>query len=194
MSSLHHLINVFVKLSQKIVSLNFFSKKYNQHGEDSSFSKKILKYATLSFPCQPKAGPPGAEKRESRVKCNNPGSPIKSGMTLSAVLLCSVFVFTFLSLLLFPIHTVQSATRTWSGAVSNLWNVDANWGGTKPSAGDDLIFPASASNKSTSNDIAADTLFNSITINDAGYTLAGNRITLGAGGYGGLRKLNRCIR
>lgn len=73
------------------------------------------------------------------------------------------------------------AVRTWTGAVSNLWNVAGNWD-TLPSAGDDLVFPLTASNKSNSNDFAADTAFNSITIQGNGYTLAGNRITLGAGG------------
>jgi autotransporter-associated beta strand protein len=73
------------------------------------------------------------------------------------------------------------AVRTWTGAVSNLWNVAGNWD-TLPTAGDDLVFPLTASNKSNSNDFAADTAFNSITIHDLGYTLAGNRITLGAGG------------
>ena len=73
------------------------------------------------------------------------------------------------------------ATCTWSGASSNLWNVAGNWD-TLPSAGDDLVFPLTASNKSNSNDFAADTAFNSITIQGTGYTLAGNRITLGAGG------------
>ncbi len=75
-----------------------------------------------------------------------------------------------------------AATRTWTGTNSNLWNVDANWGGTKPVAGDDLVFPSSASNKSTSNDIAADTSFNSITFQGTGYTIAGNRFSLPAGG------------
>ena len=65
---------------------------------------------------------------------------------------------------------------TWDGSSSNLWNVAANWD-TLPQAGDDLVFPASASNKSNSNDFAADTSFNSITFNGSGYTLAGNRIT-----------------
>lgn len=73
------------------------------------------------------------------------------------------------------------ATCTWTGASSNLWNVAGNWD-TLPSAGDDLVFPSSASNKSNSNNFTADTAFNSITLNGTGYTLAGNRITLGAGG------------
>ena len=74
------------------------------------------------------------------------------------------------------------AVRTWTGAVSNLWNVAGNWD-TLPSAGDDLVFPPTPTgNKSNSNNFAADTAFNSITIQGTGYMLAGNRITLGAGG------------
>ena len=108
----------------------------------------------------------------------------KFNFSISVILLYSVFVLLFLSLLFLPTTNsiAQAATRTWTGASSNLWNVDANWGGTKPVAGDDLVFPVGASNKSTNNDIAADTSFNSITLNGTGYTLAGNRITLGAGG------------
>ncbi len=97
------------------------------------------------------------------------------------LMLCSVFVLLFLSLLFLPTQSTQAATRTWSGAVSNLWNTAGNWD-TLPSAGDDLVFPSSASNKSNNNDFAADTSFNSITIQGTGYTLAGNQITLGAGG------------
>jgi fibronectin-binding autotransporter adhesin len=77
-----------------------------------------------------------------------------------------------------------STTATWTGAVNNLWSNGGNWsglGGQAPVAGDDLIFPSGASNLSTSNDIAAGTSFNSITISGSGYTLAGNSIALGAG-------------
>jgi uncharacterized protein (TIGR02145 family) len=73
-----------------------------------------------------------------------------------------------------------NGTCTWDGSSSNLWNVAANWD-VLPSAGDDLIFPSSASNKSNSNDFPAGTSFNSITFNGSGYTLAGNSITLVAG-------------
>ncbi|MBF0479199.1 MAG: autotransporter-associated beta strand repeat-containing protein [Candidatus Omnitrophica bacterium] len=67
-------------------------------------------------------------------------------------------------------------TCTWTGTNSGNWNVAANWGGTLPSAGDDLVFPAGGSNKSTNNDFTADTTFNSITLSGGagGYTLAGN--------------------
>lgn len=77
---------------------------------------------------------------------------------------------------------LSAATRTWTGTSSNLWSVAANWGGTAPVAGDDLVFPAGAANQSTMNDFAAGTSFNSIAITGGSYTLAGNAITLGAGG------------
>ncbi|MEA2723833.1 MAG: biosis protein MshQ, partial [Gemmatimonadales bacterium] len=78
----------------------------------------------------------------------------------------------------------RATTATWTGAVNNLWSNGGNWsglGGLPPVAGDDLIFPTGASNLSNSNDLAAGTSFNSITISGSGYTLAGNSIVLGTG-------------
>jgi autotransporter-associated beta strand protein len=72
----------------------------------------------------------------------------------------------------------------WTGAVNNLWSNAGNWtglAGAAPSAGEDLVFPNGASNLSTSNDLAASTSINSITISGSGYTLAGNAIVLVAG-------------
>lgn len=75
------------------------------------------------------------------------------------------------------------ADYTWSGATSNLTDVDANWvGGTKPPPGSGWILPASPTTKRISNNFAADYAVESIAVNGTGYTLAGNRITLGAGG------------
>lgn len=76
-----------------------------------------------------------------------------------------------------------ASTRTWTGTTSNLWSVAANWGGTAPVAGDDLVFPAGAANLATSNDFAAGTSFNSLTFSGAAsYSIAGNALTVGAGG------------
>jgi fibronectin-binding autotransporter adhesin len=76
-----------------------------------------------------------------------------------------------------------AATRVWSGAgADNLWATAANWVGGAPNPGDDLIFPGGAAQLSNSNNYAAGTAFNSITIDGGGYTLNGNGITLGAGG------------
>jgi hypothetical protein len=71
--------------------------------------------------------------------------------------------------------------RTWSGAgTTNNWSEGANWvGGVAPMTGDDLVFPAGAARKRTStNDFASGTTFNSILLTDGGYSLLGNGIRL----------------
>lgn len=95
-------------------------------------------------------------------------------------------VFVFGSLGFFAVsvlnsHQAQAATRTWTGTSSGLWSVAANWGGTVPVTGDDLVFPAGASNLSNTNDLTENTIFNSITLSGSGYTLSGNKIILGQG-------------
>ena len=71
------------------------------------------------------------------------------------------------------------ATDVWTGAVNGNWSNSGNWlSGSAPSAGDDLDFPSDASNLTNTNDFAADTHFNNITIDAAGYTLGGNEIDL----------------
>ena len=92
-------------------------------------------------------------------------------------------------------------THTWTGTINGYWSDPGNWGGYNsktgnrdysylPSPGDDLVFPGSASNKSTYNDFGSGTLFNSITFTGSGYTLSGNSITLGSGGITGSFSLN----
>ncbi len=76
-----------------------------------------------------------------------------------------------------------AATATWTGGGGdNNWTTAANWGGTAPVAGDDLVFPAGAARLSNTNDFAAGTGFNSITISGSGYALSGNSVALGPGG------------
>jgi len=74
----------------------------------------------------------------------------------------------------------SAALRTWTGTTSGSWILAANWGGTAPVAGDDLVFPVGAGNKANNNDFPTATSFNSIAINDVGYTLGGNAATLAA--------------
>jgi len=84
-------------------------------------------------------------------------------------------------------HTVAlaRATRaTWTGAVNNQWTNGGNWtglGGTPLVGGEDLVFPGGAANLSNTDNLAAGTGFNSITLTGSGYTLAGNQVALGAG-------------
>ncbi len=74
---------------------------------------------------------------------------------------------------------VAAATRTWSGALSSAWGLAGNWQeNAVPIAGDDLVFPAGASNLAMTNGIAAGTSFNSVTFSGNGYSVTGNSITL----------------
>src|SRR5256885_1746156 len=94
-------------------------------------------------------------------------------------------ILSVVSVCLFLSASASAATRTWTGGgADNNWGTAANWGGTFPVAGDDLVFPSGAARLSNTNNIAAGTSFNSITISGSGYTLAGNSITLGVGNLG----------
>lgn len=91
------------------------------------------------------------------------------------------------SYMLFAAPNVFAATKTWTGGGSDS-NVStgANWGGSAPTAGDDLVFPITVSNKTVTNDLTAGTSFNTITISGTassgtGYTVSGNSIALVAG-------------
>jgi autotransporter-associated beta strand protein len=76
-----------------------------------------------------------------------------------------------------------AVNRTWTGGgADDNWTTAANWGGTAPSAGDDLFFPGPTPRLTPNNDFPAGTLFSSITFTGTGgYTLTGNAITLGGG-------------
>lgn len=69
---------------------------------------------------------------------------------------------------------ITPTADVWTGAVNNLWSVDGNWlDGTKPTTGEDLIFPSTATNHTSVYDPALGvTDFGSITIQDSGYNLA----------------------
>ena len=79
-----------------------------------------------------------------------------------------------------PRHAA-AATVTWSGAGSDQnWSTGANWvGGTAPSSGDSLVFPAGgAVNHLSNNDLVGFTAA-SIDIQDSGYGITGNALTSG---------------
>jgi autotransporter-associated beta strand protein len=74
--------------------------------------------------------------------------------------------------------------RVWSGADLGRtnWSDALNWvGNAIPTAGMDVIFPAGASQLTTTNDLPSGTVFNSLQFLAGGYTLNGNAITLSAG-------------
>ena len=76
-----------------------------------------------------------------------------------------------------------AVNRTWTGGgADDNWTTAANWGGTAPSAGDDLFFPGPTPRLTPNNDFPAGTSFSSITFTGTGgYTLVGNAILLGGG-------------
>lgn len=67
------------------------------------------------------------------------------------------------------------AVSTWSGAVNGLWSNAGNWD-TPPNPGDDLVFPAFASQLTTLNDLPTGITYGNITFQDANYDLAGNGV------------------
>jgi autotransporter-associated beta strand protein len=82
---------------------------------------------------------------------------------------------------------IVPATRVWSGASlgSASWSDNNNWvGAVAPKPNDDLLFPGGALQTATTNDdfTGANNVFNSITVDGAGYTFSGASVTIGAGG------------
>lgn len=73
------------------------------------------------------------------------------------------------------------ASCEWDGSASGLWSNTANWtncGGVVPQTGDRLYFQPGAANTSTTNDLAAGSVFEGVTFNTSGYNVDGNAITL----------------
>ena len=73
-----------------------------------------------------------------------------------------------------------AAFKFWSGLGANsTWTNAANWGGTIPNPGDDLVFQAGAARLVNTNTFAAGTVFNSITFLGTNYVIHGNALALG---------------
>jgi autotransporter-associated beta strand protein len=80
---------------------------------------------------------------------------------------------------------VEAATCTWTGLGGNdNWSTGANWSTTPnpPAAGDDLVFSGST-RLTPSNDLAAGTTFNTLTIaaGSGNFVIGGNALTLTGG-------------
>ena len=98
------------------------------------------------------------------------------------------FFAAFFVLLLVGVENLSGATKTWSGGTGTTlnWTTGANWGGTAPIAGDDIVF-------NTAGTITFTTLpgsniaFNSLTISQGTISLAGgNTRTFTIGGNAGV--------
>jgi autotransporter-associated beta strand protein len=79
-------------------------------------------------------------------------------------------------------QAIPSNTRTWTGAApDHNWSTGGNWDTGAPLPGDSLVFPASPTNLTSTNDFSAGTQFRSITIAGTGYQFSGNPIKLSGG-------------
>lgn len=115
---------------------------------------------------------------------------------------CHAIGLAFVSACLIALHPAAAATRNWNGGgANNFWNNAANWGGSLPAAGDDLVFPGGGavdvSSLNNTNDFAANTVFGSITVSGTNYTIGGNGIILTNGvrqGSGGTNTLALAIQ
>jgi len=77
------------------------------------------------------------------------------------------------------VHWTLADTHVWSGAVDNNWSTGGNWtSGAAPSAGDDLVFPKTATRFNATNNYASGTTFRSILFEGTGYSLGGNNVGL----------------
>src|SRR5215510_1765576 len=85
-----------------------------------------------------------------------------------------------LSLLPLLTTPLLASTRTWTGTTSGVWSVASNWGGTAPSANDDLVFSVTNNANVLNNDFVAGTAFNSLAFSAATtFSPGGNAINLG---------------
>ena len=78
--------------------------------------------------------------------------------------------------------SASAATKSWTGAVNNLWSVGGNWsGGVAPVSGDALEFPSGAPQTTIVNDLSGLTIdtitFTSFFVGPP-YHVSGNAITL----------------
>lgn len=96
-------------------------------------------------------------------------------LKLQAVLKVVVLVILFVT----PQKCLHAALRTWTGGGPNAyWTTPANWGGSAPSLGDDLVFPAGASRLVNTNDFDTGTVFGSIIFSGSNYVIRGKDIVL----------------
>lgn len=82
-----------------------------------------------------------------------------------------------------PAVSAAEDTCTWTGAVNGNWSNGGNWSGCDnggvPQTGDNLIFPSSASNKATTNDLSITIDYLEIAPGATGYTISGNTVSAG---------------
>lgn len=111
--------------------------------------------------------------KTARISTSPPNRRPEKSRWCGAIMLC---------LLLASLPAAMGATRTWDGSSSANWSTAANWsGGVAPVAGDDLVFPAGVTRLLVTNNLAAGTVFNSITFRGSNYSVTGNALNLTGG-------------
>src|SRR5687767_4846888 len=87
----------------------------------------------------------GAERAAGAFMMSAPARKRETMPRKTSVLLCLYLLSTF---------SVAAATKSWTGAVNNLWSAGANWNdGLPPADGDSLVFPNGGANRNTVNDL-----------------------------------------
>ena len=91
-------------------------------------------------------------------------------------------VFAVTAIVLLAASPAAADTRSWTGAVNNLWSVGGNWtGGVAPANGDSLYFPYYGSvNHAMTNDLVGLTL-ESVSAPQGDFSASGNAIVLNGG-------------
>src|SRR4051812_16823714 len=75
------------------------------------------------------------------------------------------------------------ATAIWDGGgIDANWMTAGNWvGDVAPMPGDDIVFPIGPTQKIAVNNFPAGTAFNFLAVNEAGYSIGGNALSLATG-------------
>src|SRR6266436_6284345 len=95
---------------------------------------------------------------------------------------CSIQIARFGILLILStilLRSANGAVKVWSGGgvINGNWSLGANWGGTPPNPGDDLIFPNTLLGLRNTNDFGGRG-FNSITFTGSNYIVQGKSLLL----------------
>ena len=91
-------------------------------------------------------------------------------------------ILSFVTALVIGLASAGAATRAWTGVAigNNQWINITNWGLTLPANGDSLLFPGSAGNKSSVNNLTV-TNYGTIFFAGSNYVFAGGTIGLSGG-------------
>lgn len=100
------------------------------------------------------------------------------GAGRTVVLLSAAF------LLVIAARPAHAAVKTWSDtAPGSQWSDGVNWvGGVAPVAGDDIVFPATATGKPVIQNLGHAFQIASLTFHSTGWTITGQNLQIGAGG------------